>query len=143
MDSEKITKATHQAKNESGELNCKLTTRELQERKRTVLRSLKAQIVEKKELEDGYWWAYKEFYKWKNIFKASFAHENLKHKIKHLAYSGGWKKLEPMWNVLINSGALNKMLPVLESILSKVNYQKDNSNSQPKIKSRKALHLQS
>ncbi|MEM8889904.1 MAG: radical SAM protein [Bacteroidota bacterium] len=96
-----------------------------------------------KELEDGYWWAYKEFYKWKNIFKASFAHENLKHKIKHLAYSGGWKKLEPMWNVLINSGALNKMLPVLESILSKVNYQKDNSNSQPKIKSRKALHLQS
>ena len=58
MDSEKITKATHQAKNESGELNCKLTTRELQERKRTVLRSLKAQIVEKKELEDGYAFKY-------------------------------------------------------------------------------------
>lgn len=77
------------------------------------------------ELEKGYWWAYREFYTWKNIFKASFAHEKLKHKIKHLTYSGGWKKLEPMWNFLINSGALGSMLPVLESILSKVDYSKD------------------
>lgn len=76
------------------------------------------------ELEKGYWWAYKEFYSWKNIFKASFAHEKNKHKIKHLAYAGGWKKLEPMWNVLINTGALSSMLPVLESILSKVDYSK-------------------
>ncbi|MEM6844329.1 MAG: hypothetical protein AAF944_05705 [Bacteroidota bacterium] len=58
MDSEKITKANHQAKNKSGKLNCTLTTQELQKRKRTVLKSLKAQIVEKKELEDGYAFKY-------------------------------------------------------------------------------------
>jgi hypothetical protein len=42
------------AANKSGELSCKLTTPELQKRKETVLASLKAQVIEKKELKDGY-----------------------------------------------------------------------------------------
>jgi hypothetical protein len=33
---------------------------------------------------------------------------------------GGWKKFEPVWNFLIKTQTLNKTLPVLESILSKV-----------------------
>jgi radical SAM superfamily enzyme YgiQ (UPF0313 family) len=72
------------------------------------------------ELEAGYWWAYKEFYSWNNIFKASMSHDLDKHKLKHFLYSGGWKKFEPIWNFLIKTGNLNNMLPVLESILSKV-----------------------
>ena len=42
------------AKNKSGELSCKLTTPELQKRKETVLASLKSQMTDKKELENGY-----------------------------------------------------------------------------------------
>jgi hypothetical protein len=42
------------AKNKSGVLACKLSTPELRERKETVLASLKKQLVEKKELTDGY-----------------------------------------------------------------------------------------
>ncbi|MBS4027536.1 MAG: hypothetical protein KGZ58_02770 [Ignavibacteriales bacterium] len=42
------------AKNKSGELSCKLTTPELQKRKETVIASLKQQILDKKELQDGY-----------------------------------------------------------------------------------------
>ena len=76
------------------------------------------------ELEAGYWWAYKEFYSWSNIFKASSMHDSTKHKLKHFMYSGGWKKFEPIWNFLIKTGNLNNMLPVLESILSKVGGQK-------------------
>lgn len=76
-----------------------------------------------KELKQGYHWAYKEFYKWSNIFEASFNHESHKHKLKHLLYSGGWKKFEPLWNFLIKTKNLNNMLPLLESILSKVNYK--------------------
>ncbi|WP_203258988.1 B12-binding domain-containing radical SAM protein [Hyunsoonleella ulvae] len=76
-----------------------------------------------KELKQGYNWAYKEFYKWSNIFEASFNHESHKHKLKHLLYSGGWKKFEPLWNFLIKTKNLNNMLPLLESILSKVNYK--------------------
>lgn len=72
------------------------------------------------ELKAGYDWAYKEFYSWPNIFKSSFNHDSNKHKLKHLFYTGGWKKFEPVWNFLIKTNSLNNMLPVLESILSKV-----------------------
>lgn len=72
------------------------------------------------ELEDGYWWAYKEFYSWNNIFKSSFAHSSFKHQMKHLFYTGGWKKFEELWNIIINIGALRNMLPLLELLLSEV-----------------------
>ncbi len=73
------------------------------------------------ELKNGYDWAYREFYSWSNIIKGSFSHESHKHKLKHLFYSGGWKKFEPVWNFLIKSKNLNSMLPLLESILAKIN----------------------
>ena len=77
------------------------------------------------ELKNGYDWAYKEFYSWSNILKASLNHDSHKHKLKHFFYSGGWKKFEPVWNFLIKTKNLNGMLPILESILAKVN-PKDN-----------------
>ena len=77
------------------------------------------------ELEEGYNWAYKEFYKWSNIFEASLVHESLKHKIKHLVYTGGWKKFESIWNIAINIGGLKGLLPVLELLLSKVDYDNE------------------
>ena len=43
-----------QASNTSGVLTCKLTSPELQKRKETVLASLKAKVIEKKELDNGY-----------------------------------------------------------------------------------------
>lgn len=81
------------------------------------------------ELKRGYDWAYKSFYSWTNIYKASLQHHNLKHCIKHFAYAGGWKKFEPLWNFMIKTRGLNKMLPLLESILSKVKSGKGNDVS--------------
>jgi radical SAM superfamily enzyme YgiQ (UPF0313 family) len=72
------------------------------------------------ELKQGYDWAYRSFYSWNNIRKASFGHDQLRHAIKHFAYAGGWKKFEPLWNFLIKTQGLNKMLPLLEAILSRV-----------------------
>ena len=77
-----------------------------------------------KELEDGYWWAYKEFYRWSNIFKASFAHDSFQHQLKHLFYTGGWKKFEEFWNIVINTGGLKRMLPLLELLLCEVDNKK-------------------
>ncbi len=74
------------------------------------------------ELTEGYDWSYKEFYRWPNIFKASFKHDSHKHKLKHFLYTGGWKKFEAVWNFMIKTKNLNSMLPLLESILSKVKY---------------------
>ncbi len=85
-----------------------------------------------KELKQGYDWAYRSFYSWQNIYKASIQHDNIKHMIKHFAYAGGWKKFEPLWNFMIKTKGLNKMLPILESILSKVkNKNKDEVNTSP------------
>ena len=72
------------------------------------------------QLKEGYDWAYREFYSWINIFSASFRHPSHRHKLKHLLYAGGWKKFETLWNFLIKTKNLNNMLPLLESILSKV-----------------------
>lgn len=49
MDKNEIT-----AKNTDQEVSCKLTSPELQKRKETVIASLKKQILEKKELQNGY-----------------------------------------------------------------------------------------
>ncbi|HMP94643.1 MAG TPA: radical SAM protein, partial [Phnomibacter sp.] len=74
-------------------------------------------------LEEGYHWAYSQFYSWSNIVKASLQHTSYKHQLKHLLYTGGWKKFEPVWNFIIKTGSLHKMLPLLEAILSKVKTQ--------------------
>lgn len=79
------------------------------------------------ELEEGYRWAYKEFYKWNNIFKASFSHETFKHQMKHFFYTGGWKKMEDLWNIIINTGGLKRMLPILELLLMEVDNLKKRS----------------
>jgi radical SAM superfamily enzyme YgiQ (UPF0313 family) len=74
------------------------------------------------KLEDGYRWAYQEFYKWSNILDASLQHQSFKHQVKHFFYTAGWKKFEPLWNFMIKTEGLNKMLPLLESLLSAVRY---------------------
>lgn len=81
------------------------------------------------ELKKGYDRAYKSFYSWKNIYRASMQHDELKHRIKHFSYAGGWKKFEPLWNFIIKTKGLNGMLPLLEAILSKVHNNKSNNKS--------------
>jgi hypothetical protein len=80
----------------------------------------KPKKITAKELETGYWQAYEQFYRWSNILKSSQVHADLKHKLKHLFYTGGWKKAEPLWKVVINTGGLAKMLPFLEMLLTEV-----------------------
>ncbi|HEY0678557.1 MAG TPA: radical SAM protein [Chitinophagaceae bacterium] len=83
-------------------------------------------------LKKGYDHAYRSFYTWSNIFKASMQHEEWKHRIKHFTYAGGWKKFEPLWNFMIKTHGLNRMLPLLEAVLSKVNKgSKGNVNPSP------------
>jgi len=71
-------------------------------------------------LKDGYDWAYREFYTWSSIARASFTHGTLKHQAKHFAYATGWKKFEPLWDFVIRARQLRTMTPVLEAVLSKV-----------------------
>ncbi|MHC4623409.1 MAG: B12-binding domain-containing radical SAM protein [Planctomycetota bacterium] len=69
-------------------------------------------------LEEGYWKAYHGFYKWGSILRSAWAKDSATERIRHLIYAGGWKKFEPLWNIIIKAKKVSKMLPLLESILS-------------------------
>jgi radical SAM superfamily enzyme YgiQ (UPF0313 family) len=70
------------------------------------------------QLEEGYWRAYRNFYRWGNIARGAVAHGDPVAGLRHAAYAVGWKKLEPMWDVIIRARRATAMLPVLEAILS-------------------------
>jgi len=72
------------------------------------------------QLKTGYDWAYRAFYEWTSIVKASAAHRSLKHSLKHFAYSTGWKKFEPAWDLVIRLKQLSQMRPMLEAVLAPV-----------------------
>jgi radical SAM superfamily enzyme YgiQ (UPF0313 family) len=69
-------------------------------------------------LEAGYWRAYRDFYRWGSIFKSSQAHSNTIEQLRHIAYAGGWKKFEPMWDWVIRAKRVTNLLPVLETVLA-------------------------
>jgi len=71
-----------------------------------------------RQLESGYWRAYERFYRWSSIFRSARSKPRFAGRLRHLAYTGGWRKLAPLWNLLIKSGALAVMRPVLESVLA-------------------------
>lgn len=79
--------------------------------------------MSQQQLEEGYHQAYRDFYRWNAIVKASLFHGSLQHQLKHFFYTSGWKKFEPLWNLAIQMRKLNLMTPLLEGVLSKVSPQ--------------------
>ncbi|NUR56643.1 MAG: radical SAM protein, partial [Acidobacteria bacterium] len=73
-----------------------------------------------RELEEGYEQAYREFYTWSSIARASRAHGTVKHQAKHFFYAAGWKKFERAWDLVIRARQLPMVTPLLEGVLSKV-----------------------
>jgi radical SAM superfamily enzyme YgiQ (UPF0313 family) len=73
-------------------------------------------------LKNGYDWAYKEFYRWSAIGRAALAHGTFKHQAKHFFYAAGWKKFEPLWDLVIRARQLRQMTPLLEAVLSKLSH---------------------
>jgi radical SAM superfamily enzyme YgiQ (UPF0313 family) len=69
-------------------------------------------------LEAGYWQAYRDFYRWGSILHGAATKPALGSRLRHLAYAGGWKKFEPLWDAVIRVGRVSRLLPVLEVVLS-------------------------
>lgn len=80
------------------------------------------------KLEAGYWKAYRDFYTWRNIWKGAQTHDNRHDTLRHLAYSGGWKRFEPLWDMVIRAKRVTGMLPLLENILSSFGGRRANPN---------------
>ena len=72
----------------------------------------------REQLECGYHWAYREFYRWRSIAQGAAAHDDLVAGLRHFAYAAGWKKFEPLWDFIIRTKQAGSMVPVLETILS-------------------------
>lgn len=74
--------------------------------------------LEASELEGGYWHAYREFYRWGSILRGGATKGGLRDRCRHIAYSAGWKKFEPLWDAAIRTGQVLHALPLLELVLT-------------------------
>ena len=75
-------------------------------------------LLTPRQLEKGYWRAYRKFYEWKSIFKGAATQQALLPALRHVAYAAGWKKFEPAWDWIIQTKRISRMLPALEGVLS-------------------------
>ncbi len=85
-------------------------------------------------LEAGYWRAYRDFYRWSNIWQSAAVKEALPARLRHLAYSIGWKKCEPLWDALIRLRRVRGAMPLLETLLG-VNRKKEKDAQQLLVES--------
>jgi radical SAM superfamily enzyme YgiQ (UPF0313 family) len=69
-------------------------------------------------LEAGYWKAYDDFYKWGSILRGASTTTDIKERLRHIAYAGGWKKFEPLWDWVIRARRVTSLLPMLEAVLT-------------------------
>ena len=70
------------------------------------------------QLESGYSRAYEIFYKWSSILRSARLKPDCLSAVRHLAYTGGWKKFEFFWGLIIKGGLVGGMRPLLEKILA-------------------------
>ncbi len=71
-----------------------------------------------RQLEEGYWRAYRDCYSWGGILRGVATKPDLAGSLRHAAYAIGWKKCEPLWDLLIRSRRVARALPLLERVLA-------------------------
>ena len=84
------------------------------------------------QLECGYWKAYRDFYRWGSIVRGASAHETVLSGLRHFGYAAGWKKFEPLWDLVIRAKRAGMMLPVLETILSEFGKRPNRNTQEPR-----------
>jgi len=70
------------------------------------------------DLEAGYWQAYRDFYRWGSVLRSASVKPTLRGQLRHLAYAGGWKKCERLWDLVIRAKRVHGFEPLLEAVLS-------------------------
>jgi radical SAM superfamily enzyme YgiQ (UPF0313 family) len=85
------------------------------------------------QLEAGYWQSYNDFYRWGSIFQGATTKETWAERLRHLAYAAGWKKFEPVWDLVIRLQQVTHMLPWLEHILEGFEPSNPKAKLQPSL----------
>src|SRR5437763_10651968 len=63
------------------------------------------------QLEIGYWRAYRDFYRWGSILRGAWSKPQWAGRLRHFGYATGWKKFEPLWDIVIRCKRVGAMLP--------------------------------
>ncbi len=69
-------------------------------------------------LERGHWRAYEQFYRWGGILRSAATKPSLAGALRHAAYVGAWKKLDPLWALLIRLRRLGLAVRPMEQVLA-------------------------
>jgi radical SAM superfamily enzyme YgiQ (UPF0313 family) len=69
------------------------------------------------QLEAGYWRAYRDFYCWPAIVEGAMTKPDWAGRLRHFAYAAGWKKFEPLWDLVLRARRVARMRPLLEAVL--------------------------
>ena len=81
-------------------------------------------------LEKGYWQSYRDFYSWGSIWQAAQTKAHWRGQLRHLSYTGAWKKAEPIWDLLIRLKVVNRILPLLERTINRFESFKQEDENQ-------------
>lgn len=73
--------------------------------------------LQPEQLLAGYRHAYRDLYRWTAIARGAAGQPTARQAARHVAYAGGWKRLEPLWDLVIRARRVNTMLPLLEATL--------------------------
>ena len=92
--------------------------------------------LEPAQLEEGYWRAYESFYRWSAILRGAAAKPSWRGRLRHAAYAGGWKKMEPLWDLVIRAKRVAALLPVLETVLDRGRRPADRRSGEHRLSSR-------
>lgn len=68
-------------------------------------------------LENGYRRAYRSFYRWGSILRGAWSKVGWAERLRHVAYVGGWKKLDAWWDPIVRAQQVEKFVPLLETVL--------------------------
>jgi hypothetical protein len=71
------------------------------------------------QLEEGYWRAYRDFYRWPAIIEGAMSKASWAGRLRHFAYAAGWKKFEPLWDFALRAKRVAQARPLLEAVLSR------------------------
>ena len=79
-------------------------------------------LMTTRELEEGYWRSYGDFYSYRSILQRSVG---LPNPAKRFLYNVGWRKLDRLWNFVIEHDLIEYVLPVFEFILATATHRED------------------
>jgi radical SAM superfamily enzyme YgiQ (UPF0313 family) len=73
--------------------------------------------MSRETIESGYWRAYERFYRFRSTARGAFQKGAFPAALRHLAYTVAWKKIDPLWSLLIRLRRLACATPMLERVL--------------------------